>query len=107
MRGETHVEAVLGVEQRVHLLQVRHGLELRHPVIVEGHAVVHGGVDVEIHHPRHHRVARAVDQLRARRRFERAFRADPGNAVALDQHHRVLHRLAAAAVDQGAAADRL
>jgi hypothetical protein len=104
-RGEAHVEAVLRVEEGVHLLQVGHDLELRDAVIVERHAVVHRGMDMQIHHAGHERRARGVDHCRSRRDSDRLLRADLPDAASLQHDDRILHRFRAGTVDQRARLD--
>jgi hypothetical protein len=99
-RREAHVETVLRVKQRVHLLQLRCYFPLRDAVIVERHAVEHRGVDVAVHHAGYQRAARGVDDFGVRRRLYLAFGADRYDALALDHDHRIVDDRPAVAVDQ-------
>jgi hypothetical protein len=51
------------MKKRIHLLQVRHDLELRDAVVVERHAVEHRSMDVQVHHAGYERAAFGFDEL--------------------------------------------
>ncbi len=106
-RGETHVKAELGVEQTVHLLQLGGDFPLRDTVVVEGQAVEHHRVQMDVHQARHQRCRAAVDDFRSRRDLDLALDADLLDAPAFEHDDRILDRLAAIAVDQQATLQNL
>ncbi len=99
-RRESHVEAILRMEERIHLLQLRRDFPLRDTVIVERHAIEHRRVDVAVHHAGHQGAAGGIDDLRVRRHLHGALGADRVYAVAPDQDHRIADDRPAVAIDE-------
>ena len=104
-RGESHVEAELGVEDAVHLLQLGRDFPLRHAVIMESEAVEHHRVQVNVHHARDQRALAAVEHVGALRDLDAVLAADLVDALALEHDHGILLRGRAGAVDHAGRGD--
>ncbi len=106
-RGEAHIEDELSVEQPVHLLQFGRDLPHGDAVVVEGQAVEHQRVEVDVHHARHQRALAAIDHLGAGRNLDGRLGTDLFDALALEHDHRVGDRIGAGAVDHARGGDVL